>query len=264
MELNKENINFSDILKDAIEKPGKLLEAYRAFHNYSLGNRILATIQCLQMGIEISPIASFNQWKEKGRSVKRGSKGMILCMPVTKKYTKTEKDSVTGEEKEKEVKYTNFIYKKNWFVLSQTEGEELEPEEININWNKEKALNELNIKEKSFKAVEGNMQGYATQNNEIAINPLAQLPIKTLFHELAHIVLGHTNKEVLTDNQDLNINLIETEAEATALLCLESLGLEGSEYCRGYIQKWYNGNEIPEKSAQRIIKAADQILKAGN
>jgi hypothetical protein len=53
------------------------------------------------------------------------------------------------------------------------------------------------------------------------------------------------------------------EAEATAFLCLESLGLEGSEYCRGYIQSWLQGNRIPEKSAQRIITAADKILKAG-
>ena len=53
------------------------------------------------------------------------------------------------------------------------------------------------------------------------------------------------------------------EAEAVALLCIESLGLTGSEYCRGYIQSWLKGNKIPEKSAQKIITAADKILKAG-
>ena len=32
----------------------------------------------------------------------------------------------------------------------------------------------------------------------------------------------------------------------------------------GYIQHWWGqGNPIPERSAQRIFKAADQILKAG-
>ena len=48
-----------------------------------------------------------------------------------------------------------------------------------------------------------------------------------------------------------------------ALLCLESLGMDGSEYARGYIQSWLSGSEIPERSAQRIFSAADKILKAG-
>jgi hypothetical protein len=57
--------------------------------------------------------------------------------------------------------------------------------------------------------------------------------------------------------------LEEAEAECTALLLTESLGLPGAEYCRGYIQNWLAGDTIPERSAQRIFHAADQILKAG-
>ncbi len=39
-----------------------------------------------------------------------------------------------------------------------------------------------------------------------------------------------------------------------------------SSVCRGYIQHWNEhraAEPIPERSAQRIFKAADQILKAG-
>lgn len=121
----------------------------------------------------------------KGRYIKRGSKAITLCMPVTRKYNKPVKDSITGEEKE--IKYIDFMFKNNWFALSQTDGKELEPEDININWNKEKALSEFDIKEINFGIVNGNTQGYATFDNEIAINPLAQLPVKTLFHEIAHV-----------------------------------------------------------------------------
>ncbi len=39
--------------------------------------------------------------------------------------------------------------------------------------------------------------------------------------------------------------------------------MDGAEYCRGYIQNWLAGAEIPERSAQRIFAAADKILKAG-
>ena len=124
-------------------------------------------------------------------------------------------------------------------------------------------MTSLKIKEIAFQSLSGNCQGYATYENEIAINPMAQLPFKTLFHELAHIVLGHTSKEVLADNEDLTKNIIEVEAEATALLCLESLGMEGSDYCRGYIQSWLKDSKLTEKNAKRVISAADKILKAG-
>ncbi|MBI2359042.1 MAG: hypothetical protein HYV04_09090, partial [Deltaproteobacteria bacterium] len=49
-----------------------------------------------------------------------------------------------------------------------------------------------------------------------------------------------------------------------ALLCCAALDLPGVEHCRGYIQSWWGqGNPIPERSAQRVLKVADQILKAG-
>ena len=88
------------------------------------------------------------------------------------------------------------------------------------------------------------------------------MPAKTTFHELAHIELGHTS-EAVHDSEALPRSLKEVEAEAVALLCLESLGMPGVEYCRGYIQNWLAGAEIPKRSAQRIFSAADKILKAG-
>ena len=49
-----------------------------------------------------------------------------------------------------------------------------------------------------------------------------------------------------------------------ALLCCAALSLPGVDEARGYIQHWWgHGEEIPERSAQRILKTADQILKAG-
>jgi hypothetical protein len=72
-----------------------------------------------------------------------------------------------------------------------------------------------------------------------------------------------------TDTERTPKNLREVEAEAVALLCCEALNLEGPDYCRGYIQNWlygrkgYDAEAIPEKSAQKIFRAADQILRAG-
>ena len=89
--------------------------------------------------------------------------------------------------------------------------------------------------------------------------------METRFHELAHVVLGHTSEGVeYSDGEITPRNLRECEAEAVALLCCASLDLPGVEESRGYIQNWWGtGNPIPERSAQRIFKVADQILKTG-
>ena len=82
-------------------------------------------------------------------------------------------------------------------------------------------------------------------------------------------MLGHTAEMDFADTERTPKNLREVEAEAVALLCCEALNLAGADYCRGYIQNWlypmvgYNGQGIPEKSAQKIFHAADRILRAG-
>jgi hypothetical protein len=53
-------------------------------------------------------------------------------------------------------------------------------------WDADKALSALDIQRVAFTEIDGNCQGYAKQRS-IAINPVAQLPHKTFFHELAHL-----------------------------------------------------------------------------
>jgi hypothetical protein len=105
-------------------------------------------------------------------------------------------------------------------------------------------------------------QGFAFERS-IAINPIAQLPHKTTFHELAHIMLGHTEEGQLVDSDLTPLNIREAEAESVALICCESLQLAGAEYARGYIQTWLAGETISDRSAQKIFSAASAILKAG-
>src|SRR5262249_15056881 len=200
-----------------------------------------------------------NRWKELGRHVKRGEKAITLCMPVTCQRTVTERNA-EGSEIESEVTFKRFVFKRSWFMLAQTDGAEYQQPGIPT-WDGARALRTLSVEEIPFEILNGNCQGYA-RGRQIAINPLAQHPAKTTFHELAHIELGHTS-EAVHDSETLPRNLKEVEAEAVALLCLESLGMDGAEYCRGYIQNWLAGAEISERSAQRIFSAADKIMKAG-
>ncbi len=249
-------ISMSALLIEAVTVPGRINAAYRAFHNYSLGNQMAAAFQLDQRGIPLGPIASFMAWKEKGRSVKKGAKAIELCMPITCKGTK---ETPQGDE---EYAFSRFIWRKNWFVLSETEGADFAEEVKTPAWDAAKALAALEITQADFKHVNGNIQGYAS-GRTIAINPVAKFPHKTRFHELAHVVLGHTAELTMTDSETTPRDTMEVEAEATAYILCSLLDLPGQPESRNYVQSWLDGAEISDRSAQKIYAAANKILKAG-
>ena len=255
-DINTDKTAWGTILQSAITEPGKLSAGYSAFHSYSLGNQLAAAFQLESKGLPIAPIASFRAWKEKGRNVKKGEKALALCMPVSMKGTK---HTTKGDE---EFTFNRFVWRNNWFSLDQTEGEDYQNEVTIPVWDKNAALLALEITEGRFNLIDGNCQGYA-DSKMIAINPLAVLPHKTRFHELAHVVLGHTVENLMSDNDKTPKSIKEAEAEGVAYLLCTLLGLPGQAESRDYIQSWLQGATIPEKSAQRIFGAADKILKAG-
>jgi hypothetical protein len=243
--------NWTELLTDAINKPGRLLAAYSFFHNYSIGNQVLAFAQCEGRGIEPGPINTYPGWQKLNRQVKKGEKALVLCQPLKFK-----------DRENPEALRVGFVYKPRWFALSQTEGEPVEMPVIPA-WSKELALSTLGITEIAFDHTDGNVQGFARKSS-IAISPIAALPHKTLFHELGHVILGHTSESDFADAETTPRSLREVEAESVALICCETLELEGADFCRGYVQNWLQGSdEIPERSAQKIFGAADRILKAG-
>ena len=250
-----EKANFSQLLNDAVNQPGIISKCYSTFHGYSIGNQLLAYSQCVARDIPIGPIASFKTWKDLGRSVKKGEKAIALVRPVTiaKKDDAGEK---TGDA------FQLFVLKNQWFVLSQTEGEEFVNEVAVPTWDKAKALETLGITEVAFDHTDGNCQGYAVSKS-IAVSPLAVLPHKTRFHEIAHVVLGHTSEGQLSDSESTPRDIREVEAEGVAYILCSLLNLGGLDESRGYIQNWLQGGEVSDKSAQRIFSVANKILEAG-
>lgn len=254
----QKEIQFSDLLKQAVSEPGILSNAYKAFHNYSIGNQLAAITQCMSRGINPAPISTYKGWVEKGRNVKKGEKAIALCMPVTCKGEKENKQTGQAEE----FSFSRFIWRNNWFVLTQTDGVDYVNEEKTPSWLAETALSTLDITQTAFTQINGNCQGYAS-GRTIAINPIAVYPHKTRFHEIAHIVLGHTVEHTMTDSETTPRDIREVEAESVAYILCSILGLSGLEESRGYIQHWLDSAEVTEKSAQKIFSTADKILKAG-
>lgn len=167
--------SWADLLKEAITKPGIIHEAYSRFWNYSFGNQLLALMQCRARGIEPGPLASFNRWKELGRHVKKGEKAITLCMPIKIKCRELDQrredaGMIKGDEVQSAGLRTAFVFKRNWFVLSQTEGEPYKPEPM-PEWDRRTALDALSIHEEVFTLMDGNCQGYATKPVPLRCRP---------------------------------------------------------------------------------------------
>ena len=274
----RDHPEWDELLVKAVNTPGVISDAYRQFWHYSTSNQLLALFQCMQRGIELGPIHTFVGWRDLGRSVKKGQKALTLCMPVTVKCkrddTPTESPDRTEQRPEGDVERgpegsalrstrTCFVYRPHWFVLSQTEGKDYVPAEL-PQWSEARALAALRIERIPFRHTDGNAQGYAV-DRQVSVSPVAFAPARTLMHELAHVVLGHTAelRRMEDDDSATPRDLREVEAECVALICCSSLGLGGEEFSRGYVQHWLKGQRIPERSAQKVFKSADQILRAG-
>ena len=226
----RQHATWGELLREAVEKPGRMLEAYTAVHNYSFGNALLALEQCIRRNLQPGPLDTYQGWLERKRQVRKGEKGITLCMLMPFKRT-AETDCVQEETTEPQTYYA-FRFRTYWFVLAQTEGDDTPVPPI-PDFDIDTALCALNITRTSFDELNGNIQGFA-HGREIAVNPVATLPHKTTFHEIAHIVLGHTASEKLVDSEQTARHIREVEAESVALICCETLGLEGADFCRGF------------------------------
>ena len=108
------------------------------------------------------------------------------------------------------------------------------------------------------------MQGYSI-GLKYAINPVAVNPTKTRFHEIGHILLGHTLPHGL-DGEHYHRGVAEFQAEAAAYLVMNEPGQldeRTAEISRAYIGHWLGDEKPPDKAIQQVFTAADRILRSG-
>jgi hypothetical protein len=223
---------------------------YNRFYEYSFLNQMFLRMQGVY-----EPVATMKRWNALGRTVLSGSKAKEIIVPIFARKPK--------EVEDEEAAIIGFKAVRRIFTLSQTEGEELPPILL-PEWNVDTALAKLGIRQVPFTALSGNVQGYS-RGRDIAINPIAVNPTKTRFHELGHVVLGHTLPESLAE-YETHRGIMEFQAEATAYLTmneLEQLDEETATRSRGYVQNWLQGERPPDKAIREVFSATDTILKAG-
>jgi N-terminal domain of anti-restriction factor ArdC len=251
-----EKLPWDKLMEQALTAPGSLTGVYDRFHEYSITNMMLFMMQ----GV-FEPVASYSRWKSLGRQVLQGRRAKEVIVPIII----NEEQPVEGKEGQRErvARLVGFKAVRAVFGLSDTEGSELPEREI-PGWSTEQMLDKLGIRRVPFESTNGNVQGYS-EGVQIAINPVAVHPEKTLAHEVAHVVLGHTLPHSFEDYQT-HRGMKEFQAEGTAYLVmneLDQLDEETGAHCRGYIRHWLKDETPPDAAIKQVFTAADRILRAG-
>lgn len=241
------------LMEEALTMPGQLSSIYNRFYGYSFNNQVLLWMQ----GVT-EPVNTYNRWRDMDRQVLKGSKAKAILRPIMVK-SKYELDDA-GDPKT----YTRFKMVRCLFTASETEGEPL-PEYEPPEWSPQRAMAALAINEVTFNSIDGNVQGWSS-GRELAINPVAAYPLKTLTHELAHISLGHTTPEQLAEYQ-AHRGVKEAQAESTAYIVMNDIGAPETAWdragSRGYIQAYLRNRSLSDEHIRPVFKAVDAILKAG-
>lgn len=239
-------------MEEALTMPGQMSSVYSRFYNYSFNNQILLWMQ----GVT-EPVNTYQRWSAMNRQVLKGSKAKAILRPITIKL----KDELDDKGQPRQL--TKFKLVNCLFTASETEGDAL-PEYEPPDWSPERAVGALAIREVSFDLLDGNTQGYS-MGREVAINPVAEYPLKTLMHELGHVVLGHTSPEQQDEYQS-HRGIKEFQAESTAYLTMNDLGATehmDAPGSRAYIQMWLQGKKPTDAHIRDVFKATDTILRAG-
>lgn len=229
------------------------LKAIGRFHRYSLHNVLLIAMQ----KPNASYVAGFRTWNELGRFVKKGEKGIMILAPIVRRKAEN------SEDDEKESSRITGFRAAYVFDVSQTDGQDLpqigtvqgDPLEFSDGLRKFATAQNIAIEySQDITPARGTSYG-----GRIALLP-GQSPAEefsTLVHELAHELLHRGDRRATTSRR-----IRETEAEATAFVVCNAIGLETGSAAADYIQIWNGDKETLTVSLTYVQKAASQMLVA--
>ena len=266
-------------VKDVFQ--GENYKAYLDFcakmPRYSINNQILIMMQ----KPDATMCQSFTGWKEMGRFVKKGEKGIRVMAPAPYKMER-EQDKIGADGKPvldkdgepvKEVVEVkvNAFKPVSTFDISQTDGEpvpRLGVDELTGSVEGYATLMEA-IKQASpvpisFENIESGAKGYfQVEENRIAIQEgmSEAQTVKTALHEASHATLH--NKEAQNSESDKKTrSQKECEAESVAYVVCQHYGIDTSEYSFPYVAGWSSDKEVPELKASldTIRKAASDLI----
>jgi len=207
-------------------------------------------------------VAGFWTWKNLGRSVKAGQKGIRILAPVVgvrrKKDAEANKD-ITKQNERVLLGFRNAYV----FDISQTDGVDL-PALNEVTGDPGENIDRLAafLKSKGIQLVYSEKIAPAlgmSYGGRIAILPGQSKAetFATLVHEMAHELLHRSERRTATTK-----TVRETEAEAVAFVVGKAVGLVNEEASASYIQLYKGNASLLAESLEVIQQTASIILAA--
>ncbi|MCO5297945.1 MAG: ArdC-like ssDNA-binding domain-containing protein [Fimbriimonadaceae bacterium] len=225
------------------------LKAMGKFHRYSLHNTMLIVSQ----RPDATHVAGYGTWKQLGRWVKKGEKGISILIPV--KYRRRDQEPLVEEPEECSIGFMGGYV----FDISQTEGEDL-PEFATVEGDPMWALDQLKlfaidwmIKVELVPNLNGAKGVSKGRHIQILDSLSSAEEFGVLVHEIAHELLHRGDRKP-------EIRTRELEAEAVSFVVCNAVGLETNSACADYI-RLYNGDaQALHDSLTHIHQAAGEVL----
>ena len=258
------------------DKYKQFLNTMAKFPRYSVNNSLLIMMQRPDAQL----CQSFTGWKQMGRYVKKGEKGISILAPapykIEKEQTKLDDKGkpvfdADGEPVKEKVEVTIRAFKVvKTFDLAQTDGKELPtigPSELvgSIEGYPKilQALQDISPVPVSFEMIGGEAKGfYHLEDKKIVVQDgMSEVQtIKTLLHEMAHQKLH--DKDAVPEAKDITRSGKEVEAESVAYVVCQHYGINTSAYSFSYVAGWSEGKETPELKASldKIRQTASDFI----
>ena len=234
------------------------LTAMSRFHNYSFGN----VLEIARQMPSATRVAGFWTWKNLGRSVKAGQKGIRILAPIV--GVRRKKDAEANQDITKQNERVLLGFRNAYvFDVSQTNGVEL-PALHEVTGDPGENIDRLAafLKSKGIQLVYSEKIAPAlgmSYGGRIAILPGQSKAetFATLVHETAHELLHRSERRTATTK-----TVRETEAEAVAFVVGKAVGLVNEEASASYIQLYKGNASLLAESLEVIQQTASVILAA--
>jgi len=234
------------------------LTAMSRFHQYSFGN----VMEIARQMPTATRVAGFWTWKNLGRNVKAGQKGIRILAPIVgvrrKKDAEANKD-ITKQNERALLGFRNAYV----FDISQTDGVDL-PSLHEVSGDPGENIDRLAafVKSKGIQLVYNANIAPAlgmSYGGRIAILPGQSKAetFATLVHETAHELLHRSERRTVTTKI-----VRETEAEAVAFVVGKAVGLVNDSASASYIQLYHGNAALLAESLEVIQQTASVILAA--
>jgi hypothetical protein len=234
------------------------LTAMSRFHNYSFGN----VLEIARQMPTATRVAGFWTWKNLGRSVNAGAKGIRILAPIV--GVKRKKDSEAQKDITKQNERTLLGFRNAYvFDVSQTNGVDL-PEMHEVSGDPGEGIDRLAafLKGQGIQLVYNPKIAPAlgmSYGGRIAILPGQSKAeeFSTLVHEAAHEMLHKAERRTATTK-----TVRETEAEAVAFVVGKAVGLVTGTASADYITLYHGNASLLAESLEVIQQTASIILGA--